>query len=50
MKGKRVALLWLLPFAVFYLAFQVAPLAWVAETVSGAMLTAAGGWIITMTF
>ncbi|WP_276972939.1 ABC transporter permease [Tatumella ptyseos] len=30
MKGKRVALLWLLPFAVFYLAFQVAPLAWVA--------------------
>ena len=30
MKGKYRALLWLLPFAVFYLAFQVAPLAWVA--------------------
>lgn len=30
MKGKRIALLWLLPFAVFYIAFQVAPLVWVA--------------------
>lgn len=30
MKAKRIALLWLLPFAVFYIAFQVAPLVWVA--------------------
>lgn len=30
MKGKRIALLWLLPFALFYIAFQLAPLIWVA--------------------
>jgi putative spermidine/putrescine transport system permease protein len=29
-RGKWLALLWLVPFAVFFIAFQVAPLVWVA--------------------
>ncbi|MES2818013.1 MAG: ABC transporter permease subunit [Pseudomonadota bacterium] len=28
--GKWLALLWLLPFALFFIAFQIAPLVWVA--------------------
>lgn len=29
-RGRYLALLWLLPFAVFFIIFQIAPLAWVA--------------------
>lgn len=30
MKGKGIALLCLLPFALFFIAFQIAPLIWMA--------------------
>ena len=39
-RGKRLALLCLVPFAVFFIAFQIAPLIWVAVH----SLQAEGGW------
>ncbi|RJG10627.1 ABC transporter permease subunit [Pseudomonas cavernicola] len=39
-RGKWLALLCLLPFAVFFIAFQIAPLAWVAIN----SLNSAEGW------
>jgi len=40
--GKGWALLCLLPFALFFIAFQIAPLAWVASN----SLNTAEGWEI----
>nr|WP_256657243.1 MULTISPECIES: ABC transporter permease subunit [unclassified Pseudomonas] len=39
-RGKWLALLCLLPFAIFFIAFQIAPLAWVALN----SLNSADGW------
>ena len=35
-RGRYLALLCLLPFAVFFIIFQIAPLAWVAANIPGA--------------
>lgn len=40
LKGKWLALLCLLPFAIFFIAFQIAPLLWVAVN----SLNSPGGW------
>ncbi|WP_028696894.1 ABC transporter permease [Pseudomonas cremoricolorata] len=39
-RGRYLALLWLLPFALFFLVFQIAPLAWVAVN----SLQSESGW------
>lgn len=44
MKGKGIALLCLLPFALFYLAFQIAPLLWVAVNSFWSQVNEAWGW------
>lgn len=44
MKGKGIALLCLLPFALFYLAFQVAPLVWIAINSFYSEMNEAWGW------
>lgn len=43
-KGKGIALLCLLPFALFYAAFQIAPLAWIAVNSFWSELNEAWGW------
>jgi len=43
-KGKGMALLCLLPFIVFYLAFQVAPLVWIAINSFYSEINEAWGW------
>lgn len=55
MKGKGVALLCLLPFALFYIAFQIAPLVWIAINSFWSEMNEAWGWanysdIFTSTF
>ncbi len=40
LRGKWLALLCLLPFALFFIAFQIAPLLWVASN----SLQSANGW------
>lgn len=55
MKGKGVALLCLLPFALFYIAFQIAPLVWIAINSFYSEMNEAWGWanysdIFTSTF
>lgn len=55
MKGKGLALLCLLPFAVFYIAFQIAPLVWIAVNSFYSEMNEAWGWanytdILTSTF
>ena len=55
MKGKGVALLCLLPFALFYIAFQIAPLVWVGINSFYSEMNEAWGWanysdIFTSTF
>nr|WP_314427750.1 ABC transporter permease subunit [uncultured Erwinia sp.] len=54
-KGKGLALLCLLPFAVFYIAFQIAPLVWIAINSFYSEMNEAWGWanytdILTSTF
>jgi len=54
-KGKGLALLCLLPFAVFYIAFQIAPLVWIAVNSFYSEMNEAWGWanytdILTSTF
>lgn len=54
-KGKGLALLCLLPFAVFYIAFQIAPLVWIAVNSFYSEINEAWGWanytdILTSTF
>lgn len=44
MKGKGIALLCLLPFTLFYLAFQIAPLVWIAINSFYSDINAAWGW------
>ncbi|MBP2169295.1 putative spermidine/putrescine transport system permease protein [Erwinia toletana] len=44
MKGKGIALLCLLPFALFYLAFQIAPLIWIAINSFWSDINEAWGW------
>jgi putative spermidine/putrescine transport system permease protein len=41
-RGRYLALLCLLPFAVFFIVFQIAPLAWVA--INSLQSEAAGAW------
>ena len=55
MKGKGLALLCLLPFALFYIAFQIAPLVWIAINSFYSEMNEAWGWanysdIFTSTF
>lgn len=44
MKGKGIALLCLLPFALFYFAFQLAPLLWIAINSFYSEMNEAWGW------
>ena len=44
MKGKGIALLCLLPFALFYIAFQIAPLVWIAINSFYSEMNEAWGW------
>ncbi|QTF09908.1 ABC transporter permease subunit [Brenneria izadpanahii] len=43
-RGKWIALLFLLPFALFYIAFQIAPLAWIAINSFYSQMNEAWGW------
>lgn len=43
-KGKGIALLCLLPFVVFYIAFQIAPLVWIAINSFYSEMNEAWGW------
>ena len=47
MKGKGFALLLLLPFALFWVAFQLAPLLWIAINSFWSDMNEAGDWITT---
>ncbi|QKJ88950.1 ABC transporter permease subunit [Paramixta manurensis] len=44
MRGKGIALLCLLPFVLFYLAFQIAPLVWIAINSFWSDVNQAWGW------